>query len=83
MDQSSNNTFETVLKWIVMVILAIVALKVVVMILGTAFVIGGFLLYRVLPLVLMVWLGLKVFEWLRGKNGGSTSPSSSMADADL
>ena len=82
MDQNSN-TFETVLKWIVMVILAVVALKVVVMILGTAFFIGGFLFYRVLPLVLMVWLALKVFEWLRGKNGGTSSASSSMADADL
>jgi hypothetical protein len=83
MDQSNNNTFETVLKWIVMVILAIVALKVVVMILGTAFFIGGFLLYRVLPLVLMVWLALKVFEWLRGKNCGGSSSPSTLSDADL
>jgi len=82
MDQNSNS-FETVLKWIVMVILAIVALKMVVMILGTAFLIGGFLFSRVLPLVLLVWLALKAFEWMRGKNCGGSSSASSMADADL
>jgi len=71
---SSKSNFETVLKWIVVVILAVVALKVVASILGIAFFLGGFLLFRVLPLVALVWVGYKVIEWLRGNRG--TQPNS-------
>ncbi len=70
---SSNSNFETVVKWIVVVILAIVALKVIATVLGIAFFLGGFLLWRVLPLVLVAWLLFKVIEWLRGKNGGTSA----------
>jgi hypothetical protein len=72
---SSNSNFETVVKWIVVIILAVVALKVVATVLGIAFFLGGFLLWRVLPLVLVAWLLFKVIEWLRGKNDGSSSQS--------
>lgn len=67
---AEKNTLETVLKWIVLVILAVLALKVVATILGLAFVIGGFLVFKVLPLVLLVWIVLKIVEWLLGRNGG-------------
>lgn len=70
---TEKSTFETILKWTVVVILAIVALKVVATVLGLAFFLGGFLLFRVLPLVLVVWLFIKAIEWLRGKNGSSHS----------
>ena len=60
--------FETILKWAVVIILAIVALKVVATILGIAFVLGGFLLWRILPLVLVAWLVMRLF---RGPRGGT------------
>ena len=70
---SDKSSFETALKWVVVVILAIVALKVVFTVLGLAFFIGGFLLFRVLPLVLVVWAVVKVVQWLREKNGGAAA----------
>ena len=70
---NDKNTFETILKWTVVVILAIVALKVVATVLGLAFFLGGFLLFRVLPLVLVVWLFIKAIDWLRGKDRGPQS----------
>jgi hypothetical protein len=66
-----KNTFETILKWAVVVILAIVALKLAVTVLGIAFFAGGFLLFRVLPLVILVWIVLRIVAWFRGSNGGS------------
>jgi len=70
---NGNGNFETIIKWVVVVILAIVALKVVAAVLGLAWLVGGFLFYRVLPLALLVWGAYLVIQWLRGKNGGSTS----------
>ena len=71
---SSNSDFEKILKWVVVVILAIAALKVLATVLGIAWFLGGVLLFRVLPLVLLVWAVLKVIEWLRGSRGaGSTT----------
>lgn len=71
---SDKSSFETILKWVVVVILAIVALKIVLTVMGIAFVLGGFLLFRILPLVLLVWLVVKAIEWLRGSKG--TQPNS-------
>lgn len=70
---SETSKFEDILKWIVLAILVVVALKVVAWALGLAWVLGGFLLFRVLPLVLLVWVVLKALEWFRGK--GTTEPS--------
>ncbi|HEX6040253.1 hypothetical protein [Longimicrobium sp.] len=70
---SSNSNFETVIKWVVVVILAIVALKVIASVLGIAFLLGGFLLWRVLPLVLVVWLIYKAIQWLGSDRSGSSS----------
>ena len=70
---SSNSNFETVIKWVVVVILAIVALKVIATVLGIAFFLGSFLLWRVLPLVLVVWLIFKGVEWMRGSRDSSTT----------
>lgn len=70
---AEKNTFETILKWTVVVILAIAALKILLTVLGIAFVLGGFLLFRVLPIVVVVWLIVKAIEWLRGDRRGTTS----------
>jgi hypothetical protein len=74
---SEKNTFETILKWMVVVILAFAALKIVLAVLGIAFFLGGVLLFRVLPIVLVVWLAFKAIEWLRGDRHGS-APSSTL-----
>jgi hypothetical protein len=66
-----NVTFENVLKWIVIAILAIVALKVVVTVLGIAFFVGGFLFWRVLPLVFVVAAVYMAWQWLRKDSGGA------------
>jgi apolipoprotein N-acyltransferase len=70
---SEKNSFEQILKWVVVAILAIAALKIALTVLGIAFVLGGFLLFRVLPIVLVIWLAFKAIEWLRGERGGSAS----------
>jgi hypothetical protein len=74
---SRNTDLENVLKWIVVVILAIVALKVVATILGIAWLVGGFLLFKILPLVGLVWIVLKAVEYFRGSRGTSPTPPSS------
>jgi hypothetical protein len=71
MDEHGKTSLESILKWIVVVILAIVALKIVFSVLAIAWVVGGVLLTRVLPLVLLVWLVLKLVEWWKGRNGGT------------
>jgi hypothetical protein len=76
LNMSEKNTFETILKWIVVVILAFAALKVLLGVLGIAFFLGGVLLFRVLPIVLVVWLVVKAIEWLRSDRG--SSPTSTL-----
>jgi hypothetical protein len=67
---SENTTkLETILKWIVLVIAAIFVLKLAFGVLAFAWVIGGILLAKVLPLVLLVWVVLKLVEWWRTRNG--------------
>jgi hypothetical protein len=75
---SEKNTFESILKWIVVVILAFAALKILLGVLGIAFFLGSVLLFRVLPIVLVVWLIVKAVEWLRSDRG--TAPPASTLD---
>jgi len=67
---SENGTkLETIIKWVVLVIAAVIALKLVFGVLAIAWVVGGVLLTKVLPLVLLVWLVLKLVEWWKSRNG--------------
>jgi hypothetical protein len=67
---SHNGTkLETILKWVVLVIAAVVVLKLVFGVLAVAWVLGGFLLTKVLPLVLLVWVVMKMVEWWKTRNG--------------
>jgi hypothetical protein len=68
MAQKSN--WENVIRWIVLAILAVVALKVLAGVLALAWVLGSVLIWKVLPLVALVWVVMKVLEWMRGKNCG-------------
>jgi hypothetical protein len=67
---SENGTkLETIIKWIVLVIAAIVVMKIVFSVFAIAFVLGGFLLTKVLPLVALVWIVMKAVEWWKTRNG--------------
>lgn len=72
---SGRSPFETILKWVVVGILAIVALKIVFAVLATAFFVGGFLLWKVLPLVLIAWIVMRIVRGWRGGRGGHTDPA--------
>ena len=76
MDENGKSTLETVLKWIVLVILAVVAMKIVFSVFAVAFVVGGVLLTKVLPLVVLVWLVLKAIEWWKSHNGAAPADNS-------
>jgi ABC-type transport system involved in Fe-S cluster assembly fused permease/ATPase subunit len=78
----NGNKIETILKWVVLVILAVVALKLVFGIFAIAFVVGGFLLTKVLPLVLLVWLVLRAVEWFRGRNHTEVGTVDAEIEAD-
>jgi hypothetical protein len=69
MDRNESG-LERVLKWIVIVILAVVALKIVFSVFAIAWLVGGALLTKVLPIVLLVWLVMKLVQWWRDRNGG-------------
>ncbi|HSU12876.1 hypothetical protein [Longimicrobium sp.] len=78
MDTNGKNKVEMILKWIVLVILAVVAMKIVFSVFALAWVLGGILLTKVLPLVLLVWGVLKLVEWWKSRNGGTAaSPAES------
>jgi hypothetical protein len=67
---SENSTkLERILKWIVLVIAAVIVLKLAFGVLALAWVLGGFLIFKILPLVLLVWVVLKLVEWWRTRNG--------------
>ena len=75
---SENETkLERILKWIVLVIAAVVALKIVFSVFAVAWLVGGFLLTKILPFVLLVWAVLKLVEWWRTKNGTVPAESDS------
>ena len=75
---SENETkLERILKWIVLVIAAVVALKIVFSVFAIAWLVGGLLLTKVLPFVLLVWAVLKLVEWWRTKNGTVPAESDS------
>ena len=65
----NESKLETILKWIVLVIAAVVALKIVFSVFAIAWLVGGFLLTKILLLVLLVWIVLKLIEWWRSRNG--------------
>lgn len=72
---NDKSSLETVLKWIVLVILGIAALKIALSVLGIAFALGGFLLFRVLPLVLLVWAVVWVVRSMSGGSRGADGTS--------
>jgi hypothetical protein len=57
-----RSKFETILKWIVLVIVALVALNVALKVLFVAAWLGKVLLFTVLPLVLLVWGAFKLVD---------------------
>jgi hypothetical protein len=77
MSENGRSNLENILKWIVLVILAVVAMKIVFSVFAIAWVLGGFLLTKVLPLVALVWLVLKAVEWFKARNDGPSPADNS------
>jgi hypothetical protein len=73
----NESKLERILKWIVLVIAAVVALKIVFSVFAIAWLVGGFLLTKILPLVLLVWAVVKLVEWWKTKNGTVPAESES------
>jgi membrane protein YdbS with pleckstrin-like domain len=73
MSENGSSSVETILKWIVLIILAVVALKIVFGVFAIAWVIGGALLTKVLPIVVLIWLIIKGVEWLKDRNGSDSA----------
>lgn len=72
---NDKSSLETVLKWVVLVILGIAALKIALSVLGLAWVLGGILLFRVLPIVLLVWAVVWVVRSMSGSSRGAGGTS--------
>lgn len=76
--RESDNTFETVLKWVVLAVLGIIVLKAALVFLGIAVAFA----FRVLPLVLLVWAIVWLVRWLGG-NKSTASPATTAGPADV
>lgn len=63
-----KSLLSTLLTWLVAGILVIVAIKVVFVLLGITMALVG-ILFKILPLVLAVWLAVQVYRWFRGPRG--------------
>jgi archaellum biogenesis protein FlaJ (TadC family) len=66
--QNGDSLLVTLLKWFLLAIVAVAAIKLSFWVLGVVFGIGGFLLFTVAPLVVAGWLVMKVVKMLRRKD---------------
>lgn len=66
--RNGGTLLGTLATWLVIGILALVALKVVAAVLGMVFGVGLFALFTVGPILLVGWLVLKILRWFsRGR----------------
>ncbi|HEX5724630.1 MAG TPA: hypothetical protein VFX98_04145 [Longimicrobiaceae bacterium] len=70
---SERSSFDNIIKWIIVAVLAVLALKVALSVLGLVF-FAGAILWKLLPIILFAWLVVKAIGWIRGRNGGSAAP---------
>jgi hypothetical protein len=63
----NGSILSKLLVWTVAGVLALVALKLALALFGFVVGIGAFLLFTVGPLILIGWLALKAWEYLRGR----------------
>jgi len=57
------------LKWLVIGLLAVLALKIVFGLVGTVIGLALFVVFKLGPLVLLAWLGWKAWQYFTGSNG--------------
>jgi hypothetical protein len=62
-EKSNGSLFKKVIKWVVIGFLAIIALRMVFGLLGFAAGLTLFLIFRVGPLALVIWLGWKAWKY--------------------
>jgi archaellum biogenesis protein FlaJ (TadC family) len=70
MSNNGDSLLGTVLKWLLIAIVAVAALKLTFWVLGVVLTLGGFLLFTVAPLLVAGWLVMKVVRMLRRKDEG-------------
>jgi hypothetical protein len=58
----NNSLLATLVKWAVIIIIAVVALKLVLGLLGIVMGLAAFLLFTVAPVVLIGWLIMKAWQ---------------------
>lgn len=62
-EKNSGSLFKKIIKWVIIAFLAIIALRMVLGMLGFAAGLVFFLVFRIGPLALVVWLGWKVWKY--------------------
>ncbi|MEJ2215029.1 MAG: hypothetical protein P8099_00300 [Gemmatimonadota bacterium] len=62
-EKNNGSLFKKILKWVVIGFLAIVALRMVFGLLGFAAGLVFFLVFRIGPLALVIWLGWKAWKY--------------------
>lgn len=59
--QEKKSLLSRIVTWVIIGVLAVLAIKLVLSLLGAAFGLVGFLLFTVAPLVFIGWLALKAY----------------------
>ncbi|HKJ91777.1 MAG TPA: hypothetical protein VJ957_01360 [Longimicrobiales bacterium] len=62
-EKNNGSLFKKILKWAVIGFLAIIALRMALGVLGFAAGLAFFLIFRVGPLALVIWLGWKAWKY--------------------
>lgn len=65
MDRDNGSPLKTALTWAAAIVVAIVALRLLLWAIGVAWSIGAFLLFTIVPIVLVGWLTLKLIGYFR------------------
>lgn len=64
---NNSSPLGTLVTWFVIIVLAVIAFRVATALLGVAMGLAFFLLFNVLPLVIIGWIVLKILRHLFGK----------------
>jgi hypothetical protein len=70
--EEKKSLLSRIVTWVVIGVLAVLALRIVLGLVGAAFGLIGFLLFTVAPLVLVGWLAVKAYHAF-AKNGDSSA----------
>lgn len=83
----SNDKYslENILKWVVIAVVGLIALKAALIALNVAVALGWLLAalaFKVLPLLLVLWGVIWLVRWIGGRNGSRGTPPAPSSTAD-